>query len=95
MKILEKLDNIIDPRDEAKIDYPLSSIIFITLCAVLCKAESWKDVVLFGESKEEWLKNYIDLDVFGLNVTAQINLFKRLSFINLKLIDNAFKKEFC
>ena len=61
MKILEKLDNIIDPRDEAKIDYPLSSIIFITLCAVLCKAESWKDVVLFGESKEEWLKNYIDL----------------------------------
>jgi len=35
------------------------------------------------------------LDVFGLNVTAQINLFKRLNFINLKLIDNAFKKEFC
>ena len=40
MKILENLNNIIDPRDESKIDYPLSSIIFITLCAVLCKAES-------------------------------------------------------
>jgi len=56
MKILEKINNIVDPRDEAKVYHPLSSIIFITLCAVLCKAESWNDVVLFAESKYKWLK---------------------------------------
>jgi predicted transposase YbfD/YdcC len=55
------MGDFIDPRDQKKVVYSLSSIIFITLCAVLCGAESWSDVADFGEVKKEWLCDYVDL----------------------------------
>ncbi len=61
MQILTLLEKIPDPREINRIKHPLSSIIFITLCAALCKAESWLDVQLYGECKYSWLKNYINL----------------------------------
>jgi predicted transposase YbfD/YdcC len=60
-EFLELLEELNDPRDQKKVLYSLSSIIFITLCAVLCGAESWSDVADFGEAKQDWLSGYVDL----------------------------------
>jgi predicted transposase YbfD/YdcC len=61
MKILNLIEKIPDPREINRIQHPLPSILFITLCAALCKAESWHDVQLYGECKYDWLKKYISL----------------------------------
>ena len=37
---------------------PLIEILFVVLCGSICGAESWRDFVLFGESKIDLLKEY-------------------------------------
>ena len=64
MKIEELLgfiSDVPDFRDNKKVAHPLINIIFITFCAVLCRAESWCDVHDFGEAKKDWLSKHIDL----------------------------------
>jgi len=68
---------------------------FTSICVTFATTASFVEILRFIQGVSTGSMLGITLDVFGLNVTAQINLFKRLSFINLKLIDNAFKKEFC
>ncbi|MFY7697251.1 MAG: transposase family protein, partial [Legionella sp.] len=38
--------------------YPLIEILFVVLCGSICGAESWRDFVLFGESKIDRLKKH-------------------------------------
>jgi predicted transposase YbfD/YdcC len=58
--IIEHFYGITDPRNFNK-RHKLIDIIFITICAVICKAEKWDDIELFGISKEKWLKTYLEL----------------------------------
>jgi predicted transposase YbfD/YdcC len=51
----EELD---DPRIERKKLYPLNEILFIVLCGSICGAESWRDFVLFGKEKLEFMQGY-------------------------------------
>ncbi|MBM7457270.1 putative transposase YbfD/YdcC [Oceanisphaera litoralis] len=37
-----------DPRQTAKITYPLFDVLFLTLCAVIAGAEGWEDIEDFG-----------------------------------------------
>ena len=50
-----------DPRQLGKVDHPLINIIFITITAVLCGADSWVAVEEFGNAQIEWLSQYLDL----------------------------------
>lgn len=54
------LEMLPDPREDYKVQHKLSTIIFCTLCAVLCGAEGWADIVLFCEIRKEWLSQYIE-----------------------------------
>ena len=47
-----------DSRTDINIRYELLDIVFLTLVAILCGAEGWKDIQRFGESKLEWLRKY-------------------------------------
>ena len=47
-----------DPRIERKKLYPLLEVLFIVLCGTICGAESWRDFVLFGREKKEFLRRY-------------------------------------
>jgi len=70
--LLRFFDELEDPRlDRTKL-HALSDILFISVCAVLCGADSWTEVELYGLSKEEWLRRYLLLangipshDTFG------------------------------
>jgi predicted transposase YbfD/YdcC len=50
-----------DPRVQGRCDHKLVEIILVAVCAVLCGAESWSEVEEFGEAKEAWLQQYLDL----------------------------------
>lgn len=50
-----------DPRVQGRCDHKLLDIVLIAVCAVLCGAESWSDVEEFGQAKESWLKQYLEL----------------------------------
>src|SRR6476659_8517641 len=61
-----------DPRVERTRQHGLLDIVTIALCAVICGADSWVDVELFGRSKEAWLRTFLELpggipshDTFG------------------------------
>ncbi len=47
-----------DPRLDRKKLYPLSEILFIVLCGSICGAGSWRDFVLFGREKLDFLREY-------------------------------------
>lgn len=50
-----------DPRDGGNISHPLINIISITLCAVICGADNWVDVEMFGQAKQSWFSQFLDL----------------------------------
>jgi len=73
MKAIEKhFGQITDPRVERTKEHKLVDIIAIALCAVICGAENWVDVELYGNSKLAWLTTFLELpdgipshDTFG------------------------------
>lgn len=50
-----------DPRiDRTKLHY-LLDIILISICAVLCGAETRIDIAGFGQARQDWLKTFLQL----------------------------------
>jgi predicted transposase YbfD/YdcC len=49
-----------DPRRYNR-RHNLLDIVVIAICAAICGAEGWEDIELFGETKEEWLKEFLEL----------------------------------
>jgi predicted transposase YbfD/YdcC len=61
-----------DPRSDHTRRHQLIDIITIAICGVICGADNWVDMELFGRSKEGWLKGFLELpngipshDTFG------------------------------
>lgn len=70
--IEEHFSKVNDPRKDRTKDHKLIDIIVIAICAVICGAEGWVDIELFGNSKLDWLATFLELpngipshDTFG------------------------------
>lgn len=50
-----------DPRVERTKAHLLEDIIFLTIAAVICGAETWNDIEDYGKAKEPWLRQYLKL----------------------------------
>jgi predicted transposase YbfD/YdcC len=50
-----------EPRVEGRCDHKLIDLIIITVCAVICGADSWTGVETFAKAKQGWLRRYLDL----------------------------------
>lgn len=68
----EHFNSLEDPRLERTKRHQLLDIIAIAICGVICGADSWVDLELFGHSKQEWLQRFLSLpngipshDTFG------------------------------
>lgn len=77
--ILDHFSSIPDPRVDRRKLHKLSDIFFITLCAVICGADDWVSIEVFGKAKEKWFTDILGLengipshDTFG-NVFAAID----------------------
>jgi predicted transposase YbfD/YdcC len=57
---LRFFNDLPDPRGRNKI-HKLSDMIVIAVMAVICGAESWTEVELFGTSKQKWLATFLEL----------------------------------
>jgi len=70
--IQECFADLSDPRMEGKVHHKLLDLIVLTLCAVLCGADTWVDVEAYGYAKREWFETFLELpngipshDTFG------------------------------
>ena len=71
-ELLDHFANLVDPRVERTRWHALIDIVAITVCAVICGADSWVEVALFGRSREAWFRQWLELpngipshDTFG------------------------------
>jgi predicted transposase YbfD/YdcC len=70
--ISEHFGGLTDPRRDHLKEHRLLDIVTITLCAVICGADDWVNVAMFGRAKEAWLRTFLVLpggipshDTFG------------------------------
>ena len=59
--LLDFFADLPDPRVERTKLHKLEDILAITICAVICGAEGWNEIELFGRSKQPWLKTFLEL----------------------------------
>lgn len=50
-----------DHRVEGRAGHRMVDILAITFAAVMCGAEGWNEIELFGRSKEQWLGTFLEL----------------------------------
>ena len=79
VSISEHFASLEDPRIERTKLHQLLDIIVIAICAIICGADDWVEVELFGNAKLAWLQTFLELpngipshDTFG-RVFARLN----------------------
>jgi predicted transposase YbfD/YdcC len=70
--IAKHFEGLPDPRTGNAKAHIFLEILIIAICAVICGANGWSDVELFGKHKKTWLKTFLELpkgipshDTFG------------------------------
>lgn len=59
--LLRFFDELEDPRMDRTKLHSLSDILVITICAVICGADEWTEIELFGRSKRKWFQTFLAL----------------------------------
>ncbi|HMM53342.1 MAG TPA: ISAs1 family transposase [Burkholderiaceae bacterium] len=76
-----------DPRVTGRCDHKLIDIIIVAICAVLSGAETWDEVELFGEEREGWLKQFLELP----NGVPSHDTFRRVfSLLDARMFQERF-----
>ena len=50
-----------DPRAAHSIEHKLIDILIITICATICGANDWEAIAEYGQTKQDWLKTWLEL----------------------------------
>ena len=62
LSLMEVLSGIEETRRGRSVMYPLHEVLIIMLLAVICGATSYAKVEMFGNSKQAWLKTFLELE---------------------------------
>ena len=57
----EHFSSLDDPRAQHSIEHLLLDIVLITICAVICGADTWVEIENYGLAKQEWLETFLEL----------------------------------
>lgn len=76
MDFLDIFGQLDDPRIDRKKLHPMPEILLLTLCAVICGAESWDDIEMFGKSKLAFLRQYLPYE-YGIPSDDTVRRFFR------------------
>ena len=60
--LLEHFKQLEDPRTAYLVNHRLVDIIGLTICAVVCGADTWVDIENYGRAKQEWLQDFLSLE---------------------------------
>jgi hypothetical protein len=70
--LVKYFEDLPDPRTGNAKAHIFLEILLIAILAVICGADGWSDVELFGKTKKAWLKTFLELpkgipshDTFG------------------------------
>ena len=59
--LLDHFTNLTDPRIDRTKEHKLIDILAIAICGTLCGADNWVAMEQYGNAKEEWLKQFLEL----------------------------------
>lgn len=59
--LISILRELPDPRVERTKLHKFEDLLLISICSLLCGAESFEDMELFGDAKEPWLRTFLEL----------------------------------
>jgi predicted transposase YbfD/YdcC len=76
-----------DPRVDRTKQHKLMDMIVLTICGVICGADDWVNLEMFGNAKLEWFRTFLELP----NGIASHDTFGRVfAAINPKEFENSF-----
>lgn len=67
----EHFRSLKDPRAQHSIDHLLLNMVLVTICAVICGADTWGEIENYGIAKQEWLKTFLELPFFHVVKTTK------------------------
>ena len=59
--LLDHFSQLTDPRIDRTKEHKLIDIVTIAICAMICGADNWVAMEQYGNSKQEWLKQFLEL----------------------------------
>jgi predicted transposase YbfD/YdcC len=59
--LIDHFSKLTDPRIERTKEHKLIDIVTIAICGMICGANNWVAMEQYGNSKEEWLKQFLEL----------------------------------
>lgn len=86
--IMSYFASIEDPRIERSRLHPLSSILVLSLCAVVCGADSFAAIEFFGRAREDWFRTFLDLPN---GIPSHDTLGRIFAMLNPKALEKAFR----
>jgi predicted transposase YbfD/YdcC len=72
--IVKYFGQMSDPRSNYRVHHSMVAILTITLCAVICGANNFNDIAIFGAAKSQWFSTFLDLP-YGIPSHDTINRF--------------------
>jgi len=87
--LLRFFDELEDPRMNRTKLHSLSDILVITICAVICGADEWTEIELFGKSKYKWFKTFLDLPS---GIPSHDTFGRVFSLLHPKQLEQCFQK---
>lgn len=61
LNLITILKEVPDPRVERRKLHSLEDVLCIAICALLCGADSFEDMEVFGEAKADWFATFLEL----------------------------------
>jgi predicted transposase YbfD/YdcC len=61
LSLITILREVPDPRVERRKLHGLADVLCIAICALLCGADSFEDMEVFGEAKADWFETFLEL----------------------------------
>jgi predicted transposase YbfD/YdcC len=77
-----------DPKQSRKTGHNLFEIIFISVCAYICGANSWDGVFEFAKAREVWLRKYILLEN---GIPSRVTYWRAFSTLNPHSFQKGFR----
>jgi predicted transposase YbfD/YdcC len=85
--LLAYFSKLEDPRRRGARLHPLSSMLVLALCAVVCGANSFVEIELFGRTREKWLRSFLDLPH---GIPSHDTIGRVFAMLNPKRLQQAF-----
>jgi predicted transposase YbfD/YdcC len=86
--LLEYFARVADPRIERSQLHPLASILVLSVCAVICGANSFVGIEFFGKAKEAWFRTFLDLPN---GVPSHDTIGRTFAMLNPQALEQAFR----